>query len=204
MGVARFADGQGKPCPAPRRYELEEAWMNALSRRFITRSVSILLFTFIRLACAPLAARKLVPDAALTLLLPVTSIGLLSAWGIASLKNRAKWKILVPAAAGPLVLFIHVGQLSPVLAAAGRESVLLLPQLFGWLRDEAAMELSAWLAAQAGLFTQITVLEQRTGLWLLDALQGIADNDLTARALIWSSGLWLMAVWSGWQIRGNE
>jgi transglutaminase-like putative cysteine protease len=156
------------------------------------------------LVCAPLAARKLVPDAALTLLLPVTSIGLLTAWGIASLKDRARWQVMVLAAAGPFLLFIQVGQLFPALAAAARESALLLPQLFAWLREEAVMQASAWLSAQALLFTQITVLEQRTGLWLLDALQGIPGNDLTARALVWSSGFWLMAVWAGWQIRGNE
>ncbi|MGE5251854.1 MAG: transglutaminase-like domain-containing protein [Bacteroidota bacterium] len=173
-------------------------------RRLFTRDAFMLLLTLSALGCVPLAARRLIPDAALTLLLPVTLIGLLGAWALSSLKGAARWQAAVFAAAGPFVLFVWVGQLAPVLAAAGRESALMLPQLFGWLREQAVLEPSAWVAAQALLFTQITGLEQRTGAWLLDALQGLPNSDLAPRAMLSSAGLWLMAVWAGWQIRRNE
>ncbi len=118
--------------------------MRGLLRRILTVESSILLLTMVALVSLPIALRKVVPDAAWTLLLPVT---LLSTWAVFSLRagrDKSIWAVLVIFGAGPLAMFFRIGQINETLLAAVRESVRILPALMLPSRsyDLAAPQLS--------------------------------------------------------------
>jgi hypothetical protein len=166
----------------------------------LTPRLLVLELTLTAVACVPLSLRRFVPDAAMTLLLPVALLGLLSAWALVHLSGRDIWKVLLLAAV-PFFLFLYIGQLGTALESAGRQSLLLLPQLYGWLRDRTAVDLSAWLLALGEFSSQTGSLAQRSGTWLVHAVRGLPSEDPAARALVWSAGFWLMSCWAGWQLR---
>lgn len=169
-------------------------------RRLFTPRLLILELALAAVACAPLSLRRFVPDAALSLLLPVTMLGVLCAWLLIRLTVRDAWKLFLLAAV-PLLLFLYIGQLGPALGDALRQTLKLLPQTLAWQRDEAPLDPSSWLLALNVLGAQAASLGARTGAWLVQSLRGLPAEDPAARAVVWSSGLWLASAWSGWQLR---
>ena len=58
-------------------------------------------------------------------------------------------------------------------------------------------------AAWQALAQNTALLFQRALAWLLFAAGGAGSEDPAARALVWSLGLWMLAIWAGWQVRGR-
>ena len=77
--------------------------MQAIFKRLFRIQEMILLLSLTALACLPIALSELVRDAGLSLLLPITLIGVILAWALAGL-GRAKIIIriyfIVPWSAG--------------------------------------------------------------------------------------------------------
>lgn len=172
--------------------------------RFFTQRSFIFYLVLIALLCVPLTARQIVRDAGITLLLPVTLFGMLAAWGLVSIKARGMWKGLILVFGGPLFLFLYVGQIGGTLMAAGQASLLMVPSLVQGTLDHVAVDATEWAAAQSQLGLQVSVLWGRIFLWVTQLWSGVPTEDPTARALVWSVGLWLIAAWAGWQVRGRE
>ncbi len=100
-----------------------------LLRRLSTRENCILLLTLTALACLPISLGKVVRDAASSLLLPVTIVAVLLAFGLASvnIKNTPAGFILI--VCGPLVLFIRIAQIGSPLLITIRETLYIASQV---------------------------------------------------------------------------
>ena len=170
-------------------------------RSFFTQRSFIFYLVLIALTCVPLAARQIVRDAGISLLLPVTLFGLLAAWGLVSVKARGVWKGLDLVLGGMLFLFLYVGQIGGTLMAACRASLLMAPRLIQGYQSHVTVDITEWVVAQSQLGAQVNVLWGRTFLWVTQFWRGAPVEDPTARALVWSVGLWLIAIWAGWQVR---
>ncbi len=173
-------------------------------RSFFTQRSFIFYLVLIALTCVPLAARQIVRDAGISLLLPVTLFGLLAAWGLASVKAGGVWKGLDLVLGGMLFLFLYVGQIGGTLMAACRASLLMASRLIQGYQAHVAVDITEWAVAQSQLGSQVNVLWGRTFLWVTQFWRGEPVEDPTARALVWSVGLWLIAIWAGWQVRGRD
>ena len=169
----------------------------------LSQRATVFALMLIALACIPLAAREIVPDAGTSLLLPVTLLGALAAWGLVPLRARGVWKGLVLVSSGPLFLFLHVGQIGGTLMAACQASLRMVPSLIQGYLDHVAVYATGWIAAQSQLGLQVSVLWGRTFVWVMQLWRGAPTEDPTARALAWSIGLWLIAIWAGWQVCGQ-
>ncbi|HEY2980017.1 MAG TPA: transglutaminase domain-containing protein [Anaerolineales bacterium] len=178
--------------------------MTRLITRAMTRENSILLLTLSALACLPFAIRKLVPDAALSLLLPVMLVSTALAWTLASLNLKRSWVRVIFFVGGPLILFCLIARIGGALLSAYWQTLLVLPQAIAWFRDRTPIDLSASMLAQSELMARAGALAQRVLVWLGAVLRGGQAQDPAARAFVWSLGLWLLAAWSGWQARGHK
>jgi transglutaminase-like putative cysteine protease len=174
-------------------------WPALLTRRAIT-----LELTLGALACLPLAARQIVPDAGVSLLLPVTLAGALLAWGTVALKLSDAWKRFFLAFLAPLFLALQVGQVTRTLLEFMSRSLMLLPPTLGWGTRPALQDISGWTSALNGLLSQLSLLGQRIGVWLVYAASGAGSEDPTARALVWSLAFWFLAAWAGWQMQRHR
>ncbi|HEY6074464.1 MAG TPA: hypothetical protein VIV15_14015, partial [Anaerolineales bacterium] len=171
--------------------------------RLFNRRAVLLELTLAALACLPLAARRLLPDAGVSLLLPVTLIGGLLAWAVTSLRAGDRWKRFLLAGIAPALLVVYVGRLAGTLLAVGNQTLLLLPRILGWGSLPAPADLTPLAAAWQALAQNTALLFQRALAWLIFAAGGAGSEDPAARALVWSLGLWMLAVWAGWQVRGR-
>ena len=165
--------------------------MRALSRLLLTREASVLALMLTALACLPIALRKAVPDASMTLLLPVVLVGAILGYAAHGPRLRRTWFTLIFLGAGPVMLFLRVGQFSAALIASVGETLRIMPALM--LRDFAGNtpDLAAWLAAQYRFSIEVATFAQRVVLWLADALRGLPLVDTAARAFLYGLGLWL-------------
>jgi transglutaminase-like putative cysteine protease len=177
--------------------------MSSLLIRVLTRQNIILLLTLTALACLPFAIRELVPDAGLSLLMPVTLTGALLAWITAPLNFKSSWVRFIFFVAGPLMIFGVIGQLGRPLFTAVLEDLKILPQFILWIRSQTPVDFSASSAAQQEFITRASALAQRIFTWIAGRLRGEAVQDPAARAFVWSLVLWLTSAWAGWQMRFN-
>jgi transglutaminase-like putative cysteine protease len=174
--------------------------IKALQSR-LSRSQSILLLSLTALACLPFVLRKPVPDAALSLLLPITLASAALAWGVAGLNFKSSWTRLLFLAAGPLFIYAWIAQIFPALADAIRETQRLVPQSILWVQNRTPIDTTACLLALQELGARMFTLGQRVFVWLAGALRGNAVQDPAARAFVWSLGMWWLAAWAGRQMR---
>jgi len=164
----------------------------------------ILLLSLCVLACLPLALANLVRGASLSLLVPITLLGMLLAAALATAKTRKSSAGIILLFLGPLSLFIRIGQLGDSLFALLNQSLHLIPALYVWLRFKTPIEPAFFVAAIAELHLRLFILVERLSLWVVGVFYKTQIEDPMARTLIWSLGLWLVAIWAGWQMYRNK
>lgn len=169
--------------------------------RRLTRERSILLLTLAALACLPFPLRKILPDAGLSLLLPVTLLSAALAWGLARFNLSRGWIRFIFIVCAPLVLLAWIAQIGGALLAAYRESFLIPPQLLAWIRFGTPIDFSTMLAAQQEVVTRLLTLGQRVAVWLSGTLRGETVQDPAARAFVWALILLWLGAWCAWQVR---
>lgn len=177
--------------------------MMDLVRRFSTRENSILLLTLTVVACLPISLRKTIPDAASSLLLPVTILAALLAFGLASADIRKTWAGLLLIAGGPILLFIRIARVGSALSGIIWETLRVAGRITMTAQGQpqSVLDFHPWLSA-GGLFTtQAGAFGHRLVLWAAATAQNQSIGDTAARAFVWSFGLWLIAAWASWQIR---
>ncbi len=177
--------------------------MIALLQRLSTRQNSILLLTLASLVCLPIGLQKLAPDAALSLLLPVTVLSALLAYGLATANIKKNWGLFILFACGPLILFIRIAQLGSALLAIASELLLIAAQIIRSAQGNpsSSLDLSTLFGAGNLLSTQAMGFGYRLFVWAAGLVQNKVIEDLAVRAFAWSLGLWLIAAWGCWQIR---
>ncbi len=177
-----------------------EAFVNYLFR--LPRM--ILLLSLIALACLPIALSNLVRDASASLLLPVTLFGALLAWGLAKWHLRKISVEIILLFLGPLALFVRIGQLGGSLFELIKQTIVFIPPMVNRLYQKTPFDPYNFVSASDDLKQRILTFGGRLFLWFSGVWQGIQVEDPVVRTLIWSIGLWLIAVWAGWQISSNK
>lgn len=176
--------------------------MRSLRRHLFDRRAIVLALTLSASACLPFALSPAVPDAALTLVLPTTLVGIASSFLIWKPGSRRAPVLAIWMLLGPAALFIRVGGLAAMLFDAMRGTLALAAVL---LQPDQALgqlhQLSAWLIAQGQFWDQASLFANRAVTWLAASFPGLPGSDLAARALWLSIGMWLLAGWTGWRIR---
>ncbi len=180
--------------------------MSALAGRRLGRETGVLILTMAALAALPLALRLMAPDAAMRLLLPATLIGVLSGYIVCASRFRGTRLHVVIILLGLVYLFARVGQLTGAIDSALSETlrlagILLLPSPSS---TGSLQQIAAWLDAQRVFWQAATGLASRALTWLGSLVAGEPSNDLAARALCLSMGLWLLAWWASWRTRGRD
>ncbi len=179
--------------------------MTSLLRRLSTRENSILLLTLTSLVCLPFALREAVRDAASSLLLPVTILAALLAFGLASLNINRRWAAFILLVCGPLILFTRIAHMGDALFAMVRESLLIASNIILSAQGftGSSLDFSTWFSAGNVFSGQAGAFVHRLIVWMAGITQGKPVGDLASRAFVWSLGLWLVAAWASWQIRRN-
>ena len=176
--------------------------MITLLRRLSTRENTILLLTLTALVCLPFALQKVARDSALSLLLPVTILGVLLAFTLVSLNTKNNWAVFILVGGGPLLLFLRIGQLSDSLLATVRESILVASNVtltaLGF--RYSSLDFSTWFSVGNLFASQVSTFSHRLFVWMSGSIQDKPSADPAAQAFIWSLGLWLIAAWASWQV----
>ncbi len=178
--------------------------MAALFKRLFHFHEMILLLSLAVLACVPIALSNLVRDAIISLLLPVTLLGMLLASALAKTGTRKFASGIILLLFGPLSLFVRIGHLGGSLLEVLKQEFNLIPALYAWLRFEIPMDFSLMLLARDELAQKAFTLGGRLALWLTGLFYKTHVEDPAARTLAWSIGLWLVAIWAGWQMYRNK
>jgi transglutaminase-like putative cysteine protease len=178
--------------------------IQAILRRLFHFREMILLLSLAALACLPVALSKIVRDAGLSLLLPLTLIGVLLAWALAvqGVRNYSSACILL--ILGPLALYVRIGQIGSSLFEFIKQSVNLILALINWQVHKTPFDLADFFASRADLLQRTVAMGGRLSLWFAGFSHGIVVEDPVIRTLIWSMALWLIAVWAGWQIYRHQ
>ena len=101
-------------------------------------------------------------------------------------------------------MFIRIGQLGASLFELIKQTFIFIPPLVNWLGYEIPFDPYAFVAASNDLTQKFLALGGRLFLWFSGLWQGVQVEDPVIRTLIWSIGLWFIAVWAGWQIYQNK
>lgn len=178
--------------------------LQALFKRIFHFQEMILILSLMALACLPSALGEIVRDASVSLLIPLTLIGALVAWALATRNIDKTLSLFVLVILGPLALYVRIGQIGNSLFEFIKQSVNLVPPYFSYLFNKTSFDPSIFFAARDDLLIRIFTLGSRLSLWFTGLVRGIQIEDPVVRTLIWSIGLWLIAVWAGWQIYRNK
>ena len=178
--------------------------IQALFKRLFHFQEMILLLSLATLACLPIALSNLVRDASITLLLPIMLIGVLLAWLLAGSKVQDRSAGIILLFLGPLSLFVRIGQLGGSLLGLITQVFKFISPLYNWLRYETPADASFFASSASELSLQTIALASRLAIWVNGVFNKPHVQDPVARTLIWSLGLWLVAVWAGWQIQRNK
>src|SRR5690349_7209373 len=155
----------------------------------------LLLLSLSALACLPIALSHVIDDPSLNLL-PVTLIGTYLAWLLGRSSMRvSSWRIIL-FFFGPLILFLHIGQLFGPLLELGKQFIQIFSALYQWKRFNLPVDVSLLLNADRQFVIQFLTLGNRFFIWLGGLLQKTQVDDPLAHTLAWSFGLWLLAIWA--------
>ena len=164
----------------------------------------IFILSLAALICLPIATSDLVRDAGMSLLLPITVIGILLAWSLAYWRVRIESSAFILLFLGPLALFIRIGQM-------GRDLFELIGQLFRmafavyyWLVYRVSPDFPALLSSINSLSQKVFVFGERLLSWSVAISRGVETEDPVVRTFIWSLVLWSIAIWAGWLIYRNK
>jgi transglutaminase-like putative cysteine protease len=168
-------------------------------RLFHIQGITLVL-ALMALACLPIALNKLVRDAGMSLLLPLTVFGMILAWMLRGLKVRKYLSGFVLLILGPMVLYARIGQMGNSLISFIKQLLNFILSLIHWPFNHPPFDLSGFLSSREEFLQKIFILSGRFSLWFTGFLRGVQIDDPVVRTLIWSVVLWLIAVWAGWQI----
>ncbi len=176
----------------------------AISRLFRVPRMFLLFFSLVALVCLPIALSSLVHDASIGLLLPLTLLGALLAWGLAQWKVRGLSSGIILLFLGPLVLFIRMGQMGKAIVDLVRQAYHFMVALINLLFQQAAVDPSGFVSASHTLTEKFLALGSRIFAWTAGLWQGAYVEDPLIRTFAWSLAAWVIAVWAGWQISRNK
>ena len=176
----------------------------SLIRRVFHIKEMIFVFSLTALACLPLALRDLVRDAGVSLLMPLTLLGAILAWAFANWNVRRSIAVYSLAVLGPLALAVRIGQIEVSLFEFMRQLLRLVPAFLDKVLHGSPFDPSVFLSAKEALVLNAGTFLGRLSLWFTAFFRGIQIEDPVVRTFIWSLGLWLIAVWAGWQIFRNK
>lgn len=175
-----------------------------LLKPLATRGNATLLLVVLALIPLPLAIGHILPDARLSLLLPVTLLGVLFTWLLGGTSVRPGWAAVAFLVYGPLALLGWIAQAGSPLLKALRQAALLLSQLSLKLIEGGSVSIAPFVSAQNELSTRLLSLSQRILLWIASLGRGVPIEDPAARAFVWCLALWMLAVWGTWRIRRHS
>ena len=178
--------------------------LRAIFKRLFQIHELVLLLSLLALACLPIGLRGLVRDAGISLLLPLTLIGVLLTWLLTAWNVRMVFSGFALLILGPLVVYIRIGQAGDSLFEFFKQSVFFIFALFKRLLYKTPIDMFSFLSSRDEFLQKIFSLGGRFSLWLTSFINGIQIEDPVVRTLIWSMVLWLIAVWAGWQIFRNK
>ena len=178
--------------------------LQALFKRLFHFQEMILVLSLLALLCLPIALSDLVRDAGVSLLLPLTLIGALAAWVLATWGVRKSLSGFALLILGPLALYIRIGQMGDSIFEFAKQSFPVVPAFFNQLFYETPFDISFFLSAREGLLQKVFGFGGRLSLWFTGMIRGIQIEDPLVRTLTWSMAIWLIAVWAGWQIYRNK
>jgi transglutaminase-like putative cysteine protease len=179
---------------------MEEAgMMTRLKGLFRFRDVWFLL-SLTAVGCLPLALIKILRDADLSLLLPITLLGMILAWWLGTSKVRKLSAGVVLLGLGPLTLVISIGGMWSSLAGFIKSAIVFAITLFKLFFFHSLVEFSPMLFAREELLQKVLGFGYRFASWTLGFVQGDQIEDPLVRTLIWCLVLWLLAAWAGWQM----
>jgi hypothetical protein len=178
--------------------------IQSLLKRFFHIKEMIFLLSLSALICLPTALSEIVRDAGVSLLLPLTLAGAILAWMLVVWDVRKLFSGIVLLVIGPLVLYVRIGQLGDSALEFVRQLFALVPALLNKLFYETPLDASIFISSKEELMQKVLAFTGRISLWFTGIFQGVQIEDPVVRTLIWSMGLWLIAVWAGWQIFRNK
>jgi len=158
--------------------------LETIAKRLFHFQEMILILTLSALACLPLALSALVRDASVSLLLPLTLLGALLAWGLAQRNVRAFSSGIVLLVIGPLTLYIRIGQMGGSLFEVLKQTFNIFPALIDLLLFKTPFDLSALSSAGTDLVQKAFTLGSRLSLWFTGLFHGIQIEDPVVRTLI--------------------
>jgi transglutaminase-like putative cysteine protease len=164
----------------------------------------ILLLSLSALICLPIATSDLVRDAGMSLLLPITVIGLLLAWSLAYWRVRNLSSAFILLFLGPLTLYIRVAQMSNVLFELISQLFRLPFTVFYWIAYKVPPDFFSLFLSADHFNQRVSVFGVRVFSWTVALFRGVEIEDPVARTFAWSVFLWLIAVWAGWLIYRNR
>ncbi|MBC7877248.1 MAG: transglutaminase domain-containing protein [Anaerolineales bacterium] len=178
--------------------------MQAVFKRLFHFQEMILVLSLMALACLPSALSEIVRDAGVSLLIPLTLIGALIAWALATRNIDKTLSLFILVILGPLALYVRIGQMGSSLFEFTKQAFNMIPALFNWFINKIPFDPSVFISSREDLLLRAFTLSTRLSLWFTGLLNGIQIEDPVVRTLIWSVGLWLIAVWAGWQMYRNK
>ena len=178
--------------------------MQDIFKRLFHIQEIVFVLTLAALLCLPFALSEVIRDAGISLLLPITLFGLIFAWMLAGLGVRRSLSAFALLFFGPLALYIRIGQMGSAIFELLRQWFIFLPSAFNTLVYKVPLDFSFILLSTTELTRKIFGFNGRLWLWLTSIVHGIKVEDPVARTFMWSTALWLIAVWAGWQIYHNK
>jgi transglutaminase-like putative cysteine protease len=178
--------------------------MQAIFKRLFHIEQMIFVFSLTALLCLPFALSDVIRDAEVSLLLPITLFGLIFAWILAGLGVRRSLSAFALLFLAPLAIYIRIGQMGSALIELIRQWFIFIPSAFNTLVYKGPLDFSFVLLSTSELTQKIFGFNGRLWLWLTNIVRGIKIEDPVARTFVWSTALWLIAVWAGWQIYRNK
>lgn len=170
-----------------------------LKRLFRIQGASFLLSLGV-LACLPFALINLLRGADMSLLLPITLLGMFIAQGLSTSKVKKISAGVILLGFGPLTLIIRIGGLWSSLFEAIKNSLAFITPLFKLFYFHQPVDLSSLLLAREELIQKSLGLAARLVAWFSGFLNGTQIEDPVIRTLVWCLVLWLVAAWAGWQM----
>jgi transglutaminase-like putative cysteine protease len=171
-----------------------------------TEETTVLALTVAALASLPVALRITAPDAALTLLLPATLTGLLGGFVVYGPRFGKTPAPALFIGTGMVILFIRIGEIGDAIRGGAWETLRLTAALMLPSEDVGGQlaEITRWLDAQGQVWAQTIAFAHRVVMWPAGASQGDSNPDPVARAFVLGLGMWLLAAWASWRVRGKD
>ncbi|MBI5035241.1 MAG: transglutaminase domain-containing protein [Chloroflexi bacterium] len=163
---------------------------------------SVLLLT--ALVNIALGLNSVIRGLNMELVVTITLIGFCAGWLFGKFRLSNWLGILLALGLGIGIVFLRVGQLGTKIAALAQALLTLASQYSNWriLRPFPNARPVAEISSQ--LMTEIIVLANRWRDWMTTMVSGAPAFDPVAAAITWSFLLWIIVLWTAYQVRRHS